>query len=104
MLARWSLRSRLVAVVAIALLPLVVLSGWYAKREQQRSDLRRAEPVVAAAELVVSRHRELLAGSRRMLVAMCADDTVQLGAKPDATASDINACEAYLRRVLRAFP
>jgi two-component sensor histidine kinase len=104
MLARWSLRSRLVVAVAIALLPLVALSGWYAEREQQRSDMRRAEPVVAAAELVVSRQRELLASSRRMLVAMCAEDTVQLSAKSDATASDINACEAYLRRVLRAFP
>lgn len=104
MLARWSLRSRLVAVVAVTLLPLVALSGWYAKREQQRIDMSSAEPVVAAAEAVVSRHRELLAGSRRMLVAMCAEDTVQLSAKPDAMASDINACEAYLRRVLGTFP
>src|SRR5215470_288361 len=104
MLARWSLRSRLVAVVAVALLPLVALSGWYAMREQQRSDTIRAEPLVAAAEAVVSRHRELLTGSRRMLVATCAEDTVQLAANPDATASEINACEAYLRRVLDAFP
>src|SRR5262245_22609577 len=104
MLARWSLRSRLVAVVAIVLLPLVALSAWYANREQQRNDMRQGEPVAAAAEQVAARHRELLAGSRRMLVAMCAEDAVQLSANPDATASDINACEAYLRRVLEAFP
>ena len=104
MLARWSLRSKLVAVVAVVLLPLVALSGWYATREQQRGDASRAEPVIAAAEAVVSRHRELLAGSRRMLVAMCAEDTVQLSANPDATAGDINACEAYLGQVLQAFP
>jgi|FEC22Drversion2_1045045.scaffolds.fasta_scaffold00492_18 two-component sensor histidine kinase len=104
MLARWSLRSRLVAVVALALLPLVALSGWYAKREEHRSEMRRSEPLVAAAELVASRHRQLLASSRGMLAAMCAEDAVQLSATPEATASDINACGAYLRRALRAFP
>ena len=103
MLARWSLRSRLVAVVALTLLPLVALSGWYAKREQQRSEMRHSQPLVAAAELVASRHRQLLASSHGLLAAMCAEDAVQLSAAPEATASDINACGAYLRRALRAF-
>lgn len=104
MLARWSLRTRLVAVVTIALLPVLVLAAWYSAREQRAADLRRGEAVAAAADRVVARHRELLEASHRMLVAMCADDTVRLSAGPDATAADINRCEAYLSQVLRMFP
>ncbi len=85
MLAGWSLRTRLVVVVTVALLPVLALSAWYAVREQRASELRRAEAVATAAELVVARHRELIEGSRRLLVAMCEDDTVRQSASPDAT-------------------
>jgi two-component sensor histidine kinase len=104
MLAGWSLRTRLVLVVTVALLPVLALSAWYAVREQRTSELRRAEAVAAAAELVVARHRELLEATRRLLVAICEEDTVRLSANPDATAADINRCEAYLGRVLQKFP
>jgi two-component sensor histidine kinase len=104
MLAGWSLRTRLVVVVTIALLPVLALSAWYAVREQRASQLRRAEAVAAAAELVVARHRELIEASRRLLVAMCEEDTVRQSANPDASAGDINRCEAYLGQVLRQFP
>jgi two-component sensor histidine kinase len=104
MLAGWSLRTRLVVVVTIALLPVLALSAWNAVREQRASELRRTEAVAAAAEVVVARHRELLEATRRLLVAMCEEDTVRLSANADATAADINRCEAYLGQVLQKFP
>jgi two-component sensor histidine kinase len=104
MLAGWSLRTRLVVVVTIALLPVLALSAWYAVREQRANQMRRAEAVAAAAELVVARHAELIEASRRLLVAMCEEDTVRLSASPDASAADINRCEAYLGQVLQKFP
>jgi two-component sensor histidine kinase len=104
MLAGWSLRTRLVVVVTIALLPVLALAAWYAVREQRTGQARHAEAVVTAAELVVARHRELIEASRRLLVAMCEEDTVRQSANPDASAADINRCEAYLGQVLRQFP
>ncbi|MPZ32144.1 MAG: HAMP domain-containing protein [Rhodospirillales bacterium] len=104
MLAGWSLRTRLVVVVTVALLPVLALSAWYAVREQRATELRRVETVAAAAELVVARHRELLEATRRLLVAMCEEDTVRQSASPDAGAADINRCEAYLGQVLQKFP
>src|ERR1044072_5942120 len=104
MLAGWSLRTRLVVVVTIALLPVLALAASYAVREQRAGQIRHAEAVVAAAELVVARHRELIEASRRLLVAMCEEDTVRLSPNPDASAGDINRCEAYLGQVLQKFP
>jgi two-component sensor histidine kinase len=104
MLARWSLRAKLVAVVTLALLPVLALSAWYAADEQRKTDIRRGQAVLAAAELAAARHRELIEGSRRLLAAVCAEDAVRLSAKPDATPADVNRCEAYLGEVLQKFP
>src|SRR5688572_33456620 len=104
MLAGWSLRTRLVLVVTVALLPVLALSAWYAVREQRANQLRETEAVATAADLVAARHRELLEATRRLLVAMGEEDTVRLRASPDASAADINRCEAYLGRVLQKFP
>ena len=104
MLAGWSLRTRLVLVVTVALLPVLALSAWYAVREQRATQLRHAEAVAAAAELVVARHRELIEASRRLLVAICEEGAVRQSANPDASAADINRCEAYLGQVLQKFP
>ncbi len=104
MLAGWSLRTRLVAVVTVALLPVLALSAWYAVREQRTTKVRHAEAVAAAAELVVARHRELIEASRRLLVAMCDEHTVRQSANPDTSAAEINRCELYLGQVLQKFP
>ena len=47
MLARWSLRSRLVAVVTLALLPVLALSAWHATAEQRRTEQYRVAAMVA---------------------------------------------------------
>ena len=65
MLAGWSLRTRLVVVVTVALLPVLALAAWYAVREQGASELRRVETVAAAADRVVAHHRELIEAARR---------------------------------------
>ena len=104
MLAGWSLRTRLVVVVTIALLPVLALSAWYAVREQRVTQSRHAEAVDAAAALVVARHRELLEATRRLLVAICEEDAVRQSANSDVSAADINRCEAYLGQVLQKFP
>ena len=104
MLAGWSLRTKLVLVVTVALLPVLALSAWYAVREQRASQLREAEAVTTAADLVVARHRELLEATRRLLVAMCEEGAVRQSASSDASVADINRCEAYLGQVLQKFP
>ncbi len=103
MLAGWSLRSRLVAVVTLALLPVLLLSAWHASVEQHRTELHRVSSMLAAADLGVARHRELIESSRRLLMAMCADDAVRSSANLDAAPSDIPRCEAYLSSVLEMF-
>ena len=104
MLARRSLRTKLVAAVTAALLPVLALAAWYAIIEQRRTDLRKEEAMGTATQLAAARYRELIEGSRRLLVAVCSDDAVRESANPDATPAGINRCEAYLARVLEQFP
>jgi two-component sensor histidine kinase len=103
-MARWSLRTRLVLLVAVALLPVLGLAAWQGDHEQQAAEKRRSDAVATAAELAVARHRELIEGSRRLLVAACSADAVQKSATAEATQSDITSCEVYLSRVLKEFP
>ncbi len=104
MLARRSLRTKLVAAVTAALLPVLALSAWYAIIEQRRADLRKEEAMATAAQLAAARYRELIEGSHRLLVAVCSEDAVRESANPEATPAGINRCEAYLTRVLEQFP
>src|SRR4051812_25056268 len=100
-MARWSLRTKLVAVAALAFLPVLVLSGWRAYSDARDLRTRRAEAASAVAEAAFGRHRELLESSRRLLTAACADDAVQsiFEASPD-----IDRCDAYLARLIQRFP
>jgi two-component sensor histidine kinase len=104
MLARLSLRTKLVLLVAAALLPVLGLAAWRADSELRKAETQRAEAVAVAAELAVARHRVLIEGTRRLLVAICSEDAVSKSASPEATPSDIAGCETYLARVLKAFP
>src|SRR6476620_8990987 len=102
-MARWSLRTKLVAVAALALLPILFLSGWRAYIDSRAAQARRAEAATAVAEQAASRYRELLEGSRRLLVAACDDDALRVAAMADATPADLDRCESYLARLLRRF-
>ncbi|HTE81899.1 MAG TPA: sensor histidine kinase [Reyranella sp.] len=103
-MARWSLRTKLVAVAALALLPVVAISGWRAFDDARQLQARHAEAASAVSGLADSRYRELMEGSRRLLVAACADDAVQRVLQPTATADDTQRCDAYLSQLLQKFP
>lgn len=102
-MARWSLRTKLVAVAALALLPILFLSGWRAYIDSRAAQARRAEAATAVAEQAASRYRELLEGSRRLLVAACDDDALRAAVVADATPADLDRCESYLAQLLRRF-
>ncbi|HEY4165640.1 MAG TPA: hypothetical protein VGM96_02655, partial [Reyranella sp.] len=99
-MARWSLRTKLVAVVALALLPILLLSGWRAYIDSRAAQARRAEAATAVAEQAAGRYRELLEGSRRLLVATCDDDVVRAVVAADAAPTAFDRCESYLARLL----
>jgi two-component sensor histidine kinase len=60
--------------------------------------------MAAAAELAAARYRELIEGTRRLLLAVCSEDSVRLSGDSQASPTDVNRCEAYLSRVLEEFP
>jgi two-component sensor histidine kinase len=103
-MARWSLRTKLVAVAVLALLPVLFLSGWRAYHDSRLSQARRAEAAAAVAELAVSRQRELVEGSRRLLIAACTDDAVGAALQATPTEADLERCEGYLVQLLQRFP
>lgn len=103
-MAQWSLRTNLVAVVAVAFLPVLGLSGLWAYQDVAAHRARKAEAIVAAAELSASGHRQLVEGSRRLLMSACAEDAVQKSTDPTVTPADIDRCETYLVRLLQKFP
>ncbi|WP_428663470.1 sensor histidine kinase [Reyranella sp.] len=103
-MTRWSLRTKLVAVTALALLPVAAISGWRAFDDARQAQMRHAEAVSAVSGLAESRYRELMEGSRRLLIAACADEAVQRALAPAATPEDVQRCETYLSQLLHKFP
>jgi two-component sensor histidine kinase len=103
-MAQWSLRTSLVAVIGVAFLPAVGLAGLRAYQDAGASRIRRTEKAVAAAEISASAHRQVLEGTRRLLVAACSEDAVRKSADPGASQEDLRTCETYLARLLQKFP
>src|SRR5689334_4590897 len=101
---RWSLRTKLIIVAALGLLPILLLTAWqeYEKRSEQQA--LRSASLGWALELASSRQRELIEGSRRLLAGVCSEDVVQRSADPGATSADVRRCENYLAGVLSKFP
>ena len=104
MLARRSLRTKLIAAVLVALLPLLVIAAWQARERQHQTDARALQDREAVTRLAAARYRELIEASRRLLVAACAEEAVRAAALPDTPPATVNRCEAYLARVLDGFP
>jgi len=103
-MVRWSLRTKLVAIAVLALLPVLILSGWRAYHDSRITQEQRAEAASSIVDLAVSRQRELVEGSHRLLVAACADDAVRAALETSATAADVERCEGYLAQLLQRFP
>jgi two-component sensor histidine kinase len=103
-MARWSLRTKLVAVLAVTFLPIIALSGVDAHRDAVAKKARHVESVLASAEIASSGHRQLLEGSRRLLMSACSGDAVQASTVPIPVPADVERCDAYFARVIQNFP
>lgn len=102
-MAQWSLRTKLVALVAVAFVPVVALSALSSYREAGARRDYATEKVVAAAEVAASRPRQILEGSRRILVSACGDDAVRASLDPSG-AADAERCQSSLSRLVKEFP
>ena len=102
--ARWSLRSTLVALVALTLLPILGLAAWQAEREQAAKAALRGASLSAAADLVGARYSELIEASRRLLSTACMAHAVRRSANIQPEPVDVSRCEAYFTRVLSTAP
>ncbi len=103
-MARWSLRTKLVAVAALASLPVLLLCGWLTHEQAAAARAVRIEKALAEAATAVSGHREFMEGSRRVLMSACSEDAVEKSAGPAASQADVDRCEGYLARLLQKFP
>lgn len=101
-MARWSLRSKLVTLVALALLPVLGLAAWQAEREDAAGVARLSAALGAVADLSVARYGALFEASQRMLSAACADESVEGAAAGEPSA--VGRCEGYLSKLLAAYP
>ena len=101
-MARWSLRSKLVTLVALALLPVLGLAAWQAEKEEAAGVARLGAELGAVADLSVARYGGLFEASQRMLSAACADESVQGAAAGEPSA--VGRCESYLSKLLAAYP
>jgi two-component sensor histidine kinase len=103
-MARWSLRTKLVAVAVLALLPVLLLSGWRTYHDARAARARHAEAASAVADLAAGRQRELVEGSRRLLIAVCTDDAVRAALQAETSDGDLERCSGYLGSLLQRFP
>jgi two-component sensor histidine kinase len=101
---RASLRTRLLVVVVLALVPVLGLSAWRAYDGSQNSVAHRAETVTASAELAVEGQREMLEGTKRLATALADSPAVRRSISAQPSPADIDECSAFLRAVLTGFP
>ncbi len=103
-MARWSLRTRLVSLVALALLPVLGVAVWQAELQEQAAVTQRAAALGAVSDLAVARYAGLFDASQRMLAAACADESVLESARPNPSPQVVSRCEDYLSKLLQAYP
>ena len=103
-MARWSLRTKVVTLVALALLPVLGLAVWQAELQEEATFSQRAAALGSVSDLAVARYAGLFDASQRMLAAACADESVVESARPDPSPEAANRCEAYLSKLVQAYP
>jgi two-component sensor histidine kinase len=101
---RSSLRTRLLADVVLALVPVLGLSAWHAYDSGQAGAQRRSTAVTAAAELAIARQREVIEGTKGLLIALASAPVVQRAIAAQPTPADIDKCNAYLKVPFANFP
>lgn len=104
MLARWSLRSKLVVLAALALLPVLGIAAWQSRTEQRATESQSRSALGFAADLAIARYGELIEASTHLLSAACLSDDAQLAASMAPQPADVGRCDAFLLRLLGSFP
>lgn len=103
-MARWSLRSKLVTLAALALLPVIGLAAWQATEQEEADVSRRAAALSSVSDLAGARYGGLFDASKRMLSAACADESVEQSARAEPAPADVGRCESYLTKLLGSYP
>ena len=103
-MVRWSLRSKLVMLVALALLPVLGLAAWQAKLQEESLVSQRAAALGSVSDLAVARYASLFEASRRLLTAACADESVEQSASAEPSSATAGRCGGYLSKLLAAYP
>lgn len=97
----WPLRARFVTLLALLLIPVIALSGWWALEKQRELRRARGELVANAVDAAVTPWRETLRGARRVLSALREDRDVLRWTSDTLAPDELARCEDYLRRLLR---
>ena len=103
-MARWSLRSKLVTLAALALLPVLGLAAWQADLLEEAAVSQRATALGSVSDLAAARYASLFGSSRRMLSAACSDESVQQSAAVSPPAATVARCAGHLSNLLAAYP
>lgn len=103
-MVRWSLRSKLVTLVALALLPVLGLAAWQARLQEESVVSQRAAALGAVSDLAVARYASLFEASRRLLTAACTDESVEQSASAEPSSATAGRCGGYLSKLLAAYP
>ncbi|MFN4016521.1 MAG: histidine kinase dimerization/phosphoacceptor domain -containing protein [Reyranella sp.] len=103
-MVRWSLRSRLVTLVALALLPILGVAGWQAEVQEASVVSQRAAALGSVSELAVAHYASLFEASRRLVTAACADESVERSASTEPSPAAVHQCGGYLSKLLATYP
>ena len=103
-MVRWSLRSKLVTLVALALLPVLGLAAWQSKLQEESVISQRVAALGSVSDVAVARYASLFEASRRLLTAACADDSVEQSASAEPSSATAGRCGGYLSKLLAAYP
>jgi len=101
---RWSLRSKLVTLVALALLPILGVAAWQAEVQEESAASQRTAALGSVSDLAVARYASLFEASRRLVTAACADASVEQSASTEPLDAAARQCGTYLSKLLSAFP
>jgi len=101
---RWSLRSKLVTLVALALLPVLGLAAWQSKLQEESVISQRVAALGSVSDVAVALYASLFEASRRLLTAACADESVEQSASAEPSSATAGRCGGYLSKLLAAYP
>ena len=91
-MVRWSLRSKLVTLVALALLPVLWLAAWQANLQGASVVAQRTAALRSVSDLAVARYASLFEATRRLLTAACSEESVEESASVESSSATAGRC------------